>query len=125
MRADPKKRITGRRETRRPGRQKAWSCWLVGPRAGLDLPEGVSDELVVIFFGDIALKDLRGDRDRQVHRFLSNLLDGARRLRLDLPLRVLDHRVGFRTRALAQLLAQPLGVAASFFDNGHCLRLSA
>ena len=58
-----------------------------------DLPEGLLNEPVVVFFGEIPLDELRGDHDRQVHRLDANLLHRARGLELNLTLGTLDDRV--------------------------------
>ena len=74
------------------------------------LLERLFDQALVVFLGDVALQQLRGDGHRQVDRLLADLLQRARRLELDLLLGVLDDARGLGLRLLLQLLAEAVGV---------------
>src|SRR5688572_1987303 len=70
-----------------------------------DLPEGLFDEALVVFLRHRSLQDLRRNGDRQIGRLGADLLQRARRLELDLALRVLDDVRGLDLRLLLQLVA--------------------
>ena len=55
---------------------------------GIDLLEGVLDQPLVVFLRQVPLKELRRNHDRQIDRFVPDLLERALGLELNLALGV-------------------------------------
>src|SRR5262245_13998470 len=91
--------------------------------AGLDFSEGLLHQPIGVGRRDVALQDLRRDRDRELDRLVADALDRARGLLLDLALRVLDDQLGVGPRLLLEILAEAGGVGAGARDDR--LRLDA
>src|SRR6187397_694963 len=85
--------------------------------SAFDLLEGLFDQPFVVFFRHVALEELRGNRDGDVHRFSANLLKGTRCFELDLPLGVLHDAGSLGLRFLLQLLAETIGVRPGVGEN--------
>src|SRR5688572_10806350 len=62
---------------------------LAWTRGGFHLPEGFLDQARVVLARHVPLQELRSNRDRQIDRFLTDLLHRTRGLELDLLLGVL------------------------------------
>ena len=103
--------VEGRRDAGAGGRSR--HTW-----AGFDLFQRFLNERLVVFLRHLSTQDLRCDGDRKIDRFVADLLDGARRLQLDLLLGVLDDRRRLAARLLLQLLAQSLRVGAAACNDG-------
>jgi len=89
--------------------------------AAFDLLEGFVDQPLVVFPGEVALDDLRGDHHGEVDRLAPNLLERPAGLELNLTLRVLDDVVGFGARLRADLFPEPIAVDPTLRDDAFRL----
>src|SRR5258706_788666 len=83
----------------------------------LELLESLFDQALVVLLRHVSLEELRGDVDRDVDRFLTDLLQGARRLHLDLALRVAHQPGRLGPRLILHLFPEPVGVGPAPRDD--------
>src|ERR671937_2455552 len=95
---NPKTQIPKPKSQLRPNWNLELGIWDLGFAHALacapsrfELFEGFLDQPFVVLFRHVSLKDLRRDADREVHRFLADLLQRTRCLELDLPLGIAHH----------------------------------